>query len=119
MQHFLGGILRSIGPVPYCAVLALLVLGYGAWRSAVGHRIPISDRAYRPLLVVACAAGSLGSLVSVGLALQYLGVPGFVDHIEPQIAAVGWRSCLGDPPHPNLFTGAQTALPYGPLDYHI
>jgi hypothetical protein len=119
MQHIVGGALRSIDPVSYCTVLALLALVYAAWRSAVGRRIGVSDGVYRSLLLAACVAGSLGSLVAFGLALQYVDVPGFIDHIEPQIAAVGWRSCLGDPAHPNMYTGPQTALPYGPIDYHI
>ena len=119
MQHIVGGFLRSIDPVSYCTVLALLALVYAAWRSAVGRRIGVSDRVYRSLLLAAGVAGSLGSLVAFGLALQYVDVPGFIGHIDPQIAAVGWRSCLGDPAHPNMYTGPQTALPYGPIDYHI
>jgi hypothetical protein len=92
------------------------------WFTPLGaqrRRIGVSDRVYRSLVLAACVAGSLGSLVAFGLALQYVDVPGFIDHIEPQIAAVGWRSCLGDPAHPNMYTGPQTALPYGPIDYHI
>ena len=119
MQHIFGDVLRRIDPVFYSTALAVLALVYAAWRAVVGHRIGVSDRVYRPLLLMACVAGSLGSLVAFWLALQYVDVPGFIDHIEPQIAAVGWRSCLGDPAHPNLYTDAQTALPYGPIDYHI
>src|ERR1700722_18699004 len=119
MQHIFGDVLRRIDPVFYSTALAVLALVYAAWRAVVGHRIGASDRVYRPLLLMACVAGSLGSLVAFWLALQYVDVPGFIDHIEPQIAAVGWRSCLGDPAHPNLYTDAQTALPYGPIDYHI
>jgi hypothetical protein len=119
MQHLVGGALRSIDPVAYCAALALLAFIYAAWRASAGDRSRVSDRVYRSLLLAACVAGSLGSLVVVGNTLQYFDIPGFIDHIEPQIAAVGWRSCLGDPPHPNLYTGPQTALPYGPLNYRI
>jgi hypothetical protein len=119
LQPVVGGILRSIDPLWYCTALALLALMYAAWRSAVGHRVGVSDRVYRCLLLMACVSGALGSFIALGLALQYVDVPGFIDHIEPQIAAVGWRSCLGDPTHPNLLTDAQTALPYGPIDYHL
>ena len=119
MQHFVGGALRSFEPAAYFSILALLVSVYAGWRASAGGRIAVSDYVYRWVLLAACVAGSLGSLVIVGTTLQYFPVPGFIDHIEPQIAAVGWRSCLGDPPHPDLQTGSQTALPYGPLAYRM
>jgi hypothetical protein len=68
---------------------------------------------------IAAAAAILLLLAAVEFTsvIVYLLYPGYVDHTEPQIAAVSWMFLRGDPVYPPLERGDIYGLLYGPLLY--
>lgn len=62
-----------------------------------------------PAIAAACLAAAWG----------YTTTPAFIDHVEPQIAAVSWLYAAGEPIWHEPGAAPYYALPYGPLTYEI
>lgn len=104
------------GTVRYVAALAVFAAAAASPASrAWVMRSAMVARAIRAaaLLALPLAAASLA------VAWSYTATPSFLDHVEPQIAAVSWHLATGDPLWHAAGAPAFYALPYGPLTYEI
>ncbi len=85
-----------------------------------------------PILLFLCMAVAgryrvwLALGVGLGVALlwclaiyEYLIFPGYLDYIQPTVAAVSWLAVHGHPIWPNWETGDVYAMLYGPLVYLV
>jgi hypothetical protein len=80
---------------------------------------PIS-RAGRWLTVIAVAVASAVCLVMLWTSAAYLVATGYLDHVEPSIAAVSWWYHNGHPLYPDWNDGQGVyGFQYGPLLFQI
>ncbi len=85
--------------------------------SLCARRWPLALRIFSPSLRTSAFLAWGSILAFFGVALWYLCVPAYFDHIEPSIAAISWLAVTGHPLYARSDDPAVYGLPYGPALY--